>query len=234
MGKKKIYWIALVAAIVIAATTVYVIMRQEETKLEQGMDAGAGQINNGVQLSLFHVEDQPVKGEREAPIQIVEIGDYKCPSCKRWSESVYPQLEETYINSGQAAFYYMNEAFLGPDSLYAAMAGEYMLDKLGDDGFWQFHELLLAQQGSKDEEWASIEFLTALVTEHFPEINADDFRTALEQHTYEPQVQADMNIAEQIEVERVPSVYVNGILVDGMSYEDVQAIIDAELTRLGQ
>ena len=232
MRKYKWYWIALLAAVIIVASTVYFIMRDEGTTPEQGTDVGQ-QLNES-SLAVFNLKDQPVKGNREASIQIVEIGDYKCPSCKRWSESVYPEIEKTYINNEQAAFYYINEAFLGPDSLYAAMAGEYMLAKHGDDVFWRFHDELLAQQGSKDEEWASIEFLTKLVKDQFPEVDADDFQAAMEQHTYEPQVQADVAIAQQIEVERVPSVYVNGTLVDGMSYEDVQALIDAELKRAGK
>lgn len=222
--------IILLAVVLLVVATVFLITREEEAAPE---DNKVEQQLNGISLTTFELNDQPVKGDREAPIQIVEIGDYKCPSCKTWTESVYPELETSYINSGQAAFYYINEAFLGPDSLYAAMAGEYILEKHGDDAFWKLHHELIAHQGNKDEEWANIEFLTQLVKEHLPEVDSTDFQKALEQHAYEPQVKKDLQISSQVAVERVPSIYVNGILVDGMSYENVQAVIEAELKRIG-
>lgn len=32
------------------------------------------------------IEGQPTLGEADAPITVVEFGDFKCPSCKAWGK----------------------------------------------------------------------------------------------------------------------------------------------------
>jgi len=34
--------------------------------------------------------DQPILVDQNAPITVVEFGDFKCPSCKAWGETIYP------------------------------------------------------------------------------------------------------------------------------------------------
>lgn len=44
----------------------------------------------------------PVKGNAEAPVKIVEFGDYKCPVCQYFAQNVEPQIEKDFIDTGKA------------------------------------------------------------------------------------------------------------------------------------
>ena len=54
---------------------------------------------------------QPLLGEEDATVTVVEFGDFKCPSCKAWGEMIYPQLVEDYVLSGDVNFSYINVLF---------------------------------------------------------------------------------------------------------------------------
>ncbi|MGZ9584526.1 DsbA family protein [Paenibacillus marinisediminis] len=225
MQKKYIFGIGITVVLILIVAVVYGVISSGNDKADQEA------INDQYSMDQFRLNEQPVKGDRSAPIQIVEVGDYKCPSCKKWTETVYPLIDEAYVKTGKAAFYYVGDAFLGPDSEVAAMAAKYMYDQAGEDAFWRFHDLLLQKQGDKDAEWANINFLSQLVEEHFPEVDVKDFTSALEERRYEQQVLKDIESIQHYDIKVVPTVFINGRKVEGARYEDVQAIIEDELHR---
>ena len=46
------------------------------------------------------IEGQPILGSSDAPVTVVEFGDFKCPACKAWGESIFPQLIKDYVDTG--------------------------------------------------------------------------------------------------------------------------------------
>ncbi|MBK8617464.1 MAG: thioredoxin domain-containing protein [Anaerolineales bacterium] len=80
-------------------------------------------------------------GNPDAPVHIIEYGDFQCPYClKFWSETE-PQLIEEYVNTDQVYFEYRAYPIIGPESSWAA-EGAYCA---GDQGrFWEFHDTLFA------------------------------------------------------------------------------------------
>src|SRR5688500_606459 len=51
--------------------------------------------------SKVSVDDDPVLGDKNAPVTIVEFSDYECPFCKRHFEQTYPQLLKDYVDTGK-------------------------------------------------------------------------------------------------------------------------------------
>ncbi|MGL6101886.1 MAG: thioredoxin domain-containing protein, partial [Exiguobacterium acetylicum] len=107
------------------------------------------------------IEGQPTQGENSAPVSIVEFGDYKCPSCKQWGETVYPKLKKEFIDTGKVQFSYINVLFHGEESILAAKASEsvYRQDK---KAFWTFHKAIYDAQPrveQHDDPWVTEESL---------------------------------------------------------------------------
>ena len=50
--------------------------------------------------SLDPSKGSPILGSSDAPVTIIEFGDYQCPFCKRWNENTKPLIELNYINTG--------------------------------------------------------------------------------------------------------------------------------------
>ena len=46
------------------------------------------------------IDDDEIKGDRNAPVTIVEFTDYECPFCGRYFTQTYPQINEKYVETG--------------------------------------------------------------------------------------------------------------------------------------
>lgn len=88
-------------------------------------------------------EGQPLLGNKDAAVTITEFGDYKCPSRKQWTETVFPDLKKDYIDKDQVNFSYINfvNEQHGRGSELSALASEQVW-KEDPDSFWKFHEAL--------------------------------------------------------------------------------------------
>src|SRR3989344_4780744 len=69
-------------------------------------------------------DDDVVLGNPDAPVTVVEFGDYQCPFCARFFKEVEPKIREEYIKTGKVKMIYRDFAFLGPESIDAAMASQ--------------------------------------------------------------------------------------------------------------
>ncbi len=51
----------------------------------------------GAQIYYISIDDDPVKGDPNAPLTIIEFSDFQCPFCSRFYSQTLPLLEENYI-----------------------------------------------------------------------------------------------------------------------------------------
>lgn len=171
------------------------------------------------------LSDQPFMGQANAPVTIVEFGDYDCPYCLLFEQSVFPVLKTQYIETGQAKFYFVNYAFLGQDSVNAAAAARAVYEQ-DPDAFWRYHRAIFAAKESNPDQWASIDNLVSLAEEIVPEIDAAALREALEQRTYHRKVQADLEMGRRAGVRGTPSIFVNGRLLPDPNYNTIVEAVD--------
>ena len=95
-----------------------------------------------VQVSL---DDDPFKGNANAPVTVVEFSDFQCPFCSRFYTQTLPQLEENYIDTGKIKFVYRDLPLdaLHPNARPAHIAAE-CADEQGE--FWDYHNVLFDKQ----------------------------------------------------------------------------------------
>lgn len=138
MNKKTLMIVTVLVFAVIVAAIVILNKQLEKTDQEQ---------NAGKEVSI---ENQPTIGAPDAPVTIVEFGDYKCPGCAGWSESIYPKLKKDYIDTGKVKFAFINVLFHGPESLLASLASESVYNQ-DPEAFWDFHDALFAAQPTNQQ-----------------------------------------------------------------------------------
>ncbi|MBD1372812.1 DsbA family protein [Hazenella sp. IB182357] len=176
-------------------------------------------------------EGQPMIGDANAPVKVMEFGDYKCPSCKEFHDSIYPQLKKDYIDTGKVQFYFTNYQFLGEDSITAGIGGESVF-KQNPSAFWKYYDVVYANQQDKHTEWATPEFLTDLIKKNIPEVDAEQVKKDMENKTYLKDVEADNEMAVTNNIQRVPSIVINGkVLENGLDYENIKKVIEEELNQ---
>ncbi|WP_169713819.1 DsbA family protein [Paludifilum halophilum] len=194
-------------------------------------DRNAGE--QGVDEEIFDYDQQPVAGDPDAPVKIVEFGDFKCPSCKKFEEEIYPQLKKDFIDNEKIGFYFVNNQFLGPDSITAGIAGEAVYEQ-DPDAFWKFYDSIYKNQGLESEAWATPDFLADLAKKDVPGIDHKKLKKDIENETYSEEVQADKGIAEKAGVTSVPTLFINGKKVPGektFDYDYLKQRIEEELNR---
>ncbi|GGA43054.1 hypothetical protein GCM10007416_15130 [Kroppenstedtia guangzhouensis] len=184
-----------------------------------------------VDEKVFVYDKQPVLGNRDAPVRIVEFGDYKCPTCKKFAEEIYPKLKKDYLDNDKAGFYFINNQFLGKDSITAGIAGEAVHEQ-NPEIFWKFHDAIFEHQGNESEAWATKDFLVKLAKQAAPGIDYDKLEQAIDKETYKQQVEQDKAIAVQSGVRSVPTLFINGRPVpDSFDYEGIKKMIEEELKK---
>ena len=95
-------------------------------------------------------DDDPSKGDPDAPITIVEFSDFQCPFCGRFYEQTLPLVERDYIETGKARLVFRDMPLdIHPQAPPAHIAAE-CADEQGR--FWEYHDVLFDRQG----EWSRL------------------------------------------------------------------------------
>ncbi len=87
-----------------------------------------------IQMSIFSQNSSPILGDQNAPITIVEFGDYQCFYCNKFFHDTENQINENYIKTGKAKLIFKDFTIIGPDSVVSAHAA-HCADDQGK--FWE-------------------------------------------------------------------------------------------------
>lgn len=213
--------VAVTAAVIIVLVGLF-LLNQAASKKDDGMKL----LDDAPSTA-----SQPMMGSGEAGVTIVEFGDYKCPSCKAWTERVWPQLKQDYIDSGKANFAYINVEFHGEESTLGAKAGEAVYQAY-PDRFWDFHKALFDAQPGADHNslWLTEEKLLDIAAETVPEMDKDAFLSALNGDSAASMAELDRILVRQYGVKATPTIMVNHIEIqDPFDYEAIRSAIEGEL-----
>ncbi|RME53646.1 DsbA family protein [Candidatus Woesearchaeota archaeon] len=169
------------------------------------------------------MDDDPVKGNPDAPVTIVEFSDYQCPFCGRHFQQTYPQLVKDYIDTGKVKLVYRDFPLsFHPEAQKAAEAAECA----GEQGkYWEMHDKLFQNQQSLGvanyKKWAR-------------ELGLDGskFDTCLDSGKMANEVKKDMADGQAAGVRGTPSFFINGRPVRGAQpFSVFQGIIEDELAK---
>lgn len=104
---------------------------------------------NGVKSSDTRVsvsaDDDPVLGNANAPVTMIEFSDYECPFCKRFYDQTLGQIKKEYVDTGKVKLIYRDYPLsFHPGAEPAAQAA----NCAGDQGkYWQMHDKIFQAQG---------------------------------------------------------------------------------------
>jgi|TARA_Y100000310_G_scaffold153594_1_gene152997 protein-disulfide isomerase len=167
------------------------------------------------------VDDDPVKGDPDAPITIIEFSDFECPFCGRFYSQTMGQLEEKYIKTGKAKIVFRDFPLsFHPKAQKASEASECADDQ---GKFWEMHDMIFENQNS-----ISVSDLKGYAGQLG--LDQSKFDSCLDSGEHEAEVQADFRDGSAAGVSGTPSFFVNGIkLVGAQPFQAFEQIIEAEL-----
>jgi protein-disulfide isomerase len=149
-------------------------------------------------------------GNPNAPVHIIEYGDFQCPYCLKFWSQTEPQLIKEYINADKVYFEYRSYAILGPESAWAA-EGAYCA---GDQGkFWEYHDTLFTNwTGENVGDFTKDKLVTYAKA---LDLNMEEFKKCLSGEKHKGTVEQDAAEAEANGVHATPTFFINGIKVEG-------------------
>jgi protein-disulfide isomerase len=87
------------------------------------------------------------RGDKTAPVVIIEYGDFECQYCQNFLHETYPKIADSYITTGKVKYFYRDlaiQAHAIPAARAARCAGE-------QGKLWQMHDNLFANQNALTE-----------------------------------------------------------------------------------
>ena len=107
-----------------------------------------------IRLSVFTENGSPYLGDPDAPITLVEFGDYQCFFCNKFFHNTEQKILENYVDTGKVKIIFKDLTIIGPDSITAAHAAHCA----DDQGlFWEYHDTLYNNWNGENNGWASSE-----------------------------------------------------------------------------
>ncbi len=182
------------------------------------------------EIKQVDVTGQPSRGEKDAPVTVVEFGDFKCPACKAWGEMIYPKLVNDYIETGKVKFSFVNVLFHGKESTLASIAAESVYER-NPDAYWNFHQALFDAQPveNHDGPWITPEKVLEIAS-GFPEIDQKLLKEDMEQEATMESVEIDKDLVSEAGVSLTPTIVINGrMMEDPFNYEAIKSAIEQEI-----
>ena len=181
----------------------------------------------GTATTAIEIQDFGL-GPIDAKVKITEYASFTCPHCANFHAEVFPKLKADYIDTGKIRFEY-REVYFDRYGLWAAM----MARCGGEMRYFGITDILFDTQkdwAATDDPAAVVENLkkigrTAGMDDAALEVCMKDATTAdaLVKH-FEANFKADG-------IEGTPSFMINGAKHSNMKYEELKAILDAELAK---
>jgi len=212
-----------------------------KTELAEALSELESKIGNTQQLPSqpsqplkISMDDDPIRGDPNAPITIIEFSDFQCPFCARFHVQTLPSLLEEYIDTGKVKLVYRDFPIqsIHPNALPASVAAECANEQ---GKYWEYHDALFEKQSG----WSNLDSNTVITT--FSQYAADiglkqeQFDSCLETGKYLEEVQGDLSDGRAYDVTGTPGFFIGNdqigfVKLNGAQpFDAFQRVIDAQL-----
>ena len=203
---------------------------QDRQRLEQEL---SDRLRKGTNLRLLiaepeppiqsiSIDDDPVRGDANAAVTIVEFTDFQCPSCA----AMNPILDEVLKFYGNKVRLVVRDFPLAMHA-NASKAAEAANAAYAQGKFFEYAALLFKRQDALD---------VPSLKKYATEIGLDRarFDQALDSGKYAAEVKHDMDDGQIYGVGSTPTIFVNGKMLRALSKEGLRAAIDEALSKAGK
>lgn len=160
------------------------------------------------------VDDDPARGDANAPVTIVEFTDFQCPACA----AMHPVLEEVLKSYGNKVRFVVRDFPLNQHE-WARKAAEAADAANAQGKFFEYIAVLFKNQKALD---------VPSLKKYASQIGLDRarFDAALDRGVYAEEVRKDVEDGEMYGVGSTPTIFINGVQLRLLSEEGLRAAID--------
>lgn len=143
-------------------------------------------------------------GKKEAPVELLEYGDYQCPYCRN-AYYIIKEIQKEMGDDMRFIFRNFPITSIHPHSFHAALAAEAAAEQ---GKFWEMHDMLYENQDQLED---------AHLVEYAKKIDLDiaRFEEDFSKSSHYDKIREDYNSGLQYGVQGTPAFFVNGEIFQG-------------------
>jgi protein-disulfide isomerase len=222
-NRKGFYVLLIVVAVLGIATLGYVTTKQTN-------DRGA---LSQVDSTLPKVQSEGyVMGSPTAPIEVVEFGDFECPTCARFAELVEPDVRRELVNTGKIRFRFIDFPLPMHGNTWQASRCAACADEQGK--FWEMHDKLFATQDQWNAQATNdpdkkFRVLAAQITG----LDTKQFEECVKSRRMQAKIQAHEALAVARKANGTPTFFAGGLSWQYVNFDQFKVIVDSAIKLAG-
>jgi len=180
------------------------------------------------------IDNDPIIGNPDAEITIIEFSDFQCPFCARFHTQTLPSILEEYIDQGKVKLVFRDFPIqsIHPNALPASVAAECANEQ---GKFREMHDILFENQN----EWNRVETVDAmtLFSQYASKMQLEQeiFDSCLTNGKYIEEIKKDLDDGRIYGVSGTPGFFIGNDKVGyvelkgAQPFESFKKIIDSQL-----
>ena len=237
-SKLTIHWPSLGIGAVIAVACIFfgiMMANMVDTESTQILDEitinEIGSIKKPT-FSSFTDNSSPILGDSNAPLTLIEFGDYQCTFCNKFFHETVESILTNYVETGKVKILFKDFIVVGQDSMHAANAAHCANDQ---QMFWQYHSILYNNWAGEGTGWVSSEQLNKFA--NTLGLDMDKFSNCVSELKWKKLVNASHDNGVALGVTATPTFFVidqnkNVMKITGAQQYDVfKKVFDSSLEK---
>ena len=154
-------------------------------------------------IASFYNNASPILGDTNAPLTLIEFGDYQCTYCKKFFHETEESILINYIQTGKVKMLFKDFIIVDEDSVNAASAAHCANDQ---KMFWQYHSTLYNNWDGEGTGWASSDQLHKFASTLGLDMN--EFTECMSQSKWKDLVHSSHDDGRTLGVDATPTFFI--------------------------
>lgn len=224
---------AIIASVVIGIAFVGFdsFLNQKELVIEPTPTIQQAEPAN-ITINTFLDNGSSILGNPNAPITLVEFGDYQCHFCNVFFHTTEDNILKNYVETGKVRMIFKDYNIIGPDSVNASHGAHCAKDQ---GLFWEYHDILYSNWTGENNGWASSENLGKFAQEI--ELDMNIWSECMSSGIHSQTILASNENAKSLELTGTPVFFVIGPdgkttkLFGAQPFETFERVFENELEK---
>ncbi len=166
-------------------------------------------------------------GRADAPVQVLEFGDFECPGCGNFANVTEPDVRTRLINTGIVGFRFFDFPLSQHKNSFTAHLSASCAEDQGK--FWEMHDRIYAGQ----DEWSDL--IDPNMTTPLPifrryakELGLDvpTWEKCVTTQKYTPRILGNQAEGNRRNVTQTPTLIIGNKQVNGLTYDEFKKLVD--------
>ena len=161
---------------------------------------------NAQKLAALVENGSPILGNIDAPLTLVEFGDYQCSFCKKHFVQTHDLIMKNYVATGNVKILFKDMIVTpGEDSIHAAHATHCAKDQ---GMFWKYHYMLYNNWEGENTGWITDDSLNKFASNI--DLDMNEFSKCMSDNKWMNLINASVEDANTMGVTGTPSFFLIG------------------------